>query len=507
MRSLARFLVVCGLLGSLVPLPVFAQVATTSTTTPSNAPRPICSLSASHSTYNVGDTVNIRWTSSNATGGTITGLGSVGPEGLQGILPTGQSTTITGVFVGPGGTSEPCSVTMTYANPLDTGIGSAFGTPSGGSGSGSSGSGGTGASGNNGSVSGSNVGGSQGPIVPCSGLNCRPCDLANLAQRIINFLIGLSIPIAAAMFAYAGFLYFTSAANPKGIGKAKNVFKTVFWGFVIAIGAWLIIQTLLKVVLTPTYYQSWNVIQCSTQGARYGVPGNYSSLPNLLNGILGGINANAPIAVSGNSVAGGGGVGLNNSAYSCDTGYKISYSDGLVSCDKTDSSGNLVDSKDPTCTYGGTANDNGQCTNQNGDLVLPSASPNQNFSGGGCDGLSAQQQCVARYESSCNPLLPSGVDRGADGNSVSWGLFQVNLSANSLQCNGQTLNCPAAFGGGAYTSRNHNTYVKDAALYNQCTSLAQDPQCSQQMFDLLKSQRGGSIRDWGNAAYNNCSGL
>ncbi|MDE2071170.1 MAG: hypothetical protein KGI70_00335 [Patescibacteria group bacterium] len=99
-------------------------------------------------------------------------------------------------------------------------------------------------------------------LVPCSGLNCRLCDLAALAQNIINFLIGLSIPIVACLFAYAGFLYATSAASPANIDTAKNIFKQVLFGFLFVLGCWLIIQTVLKVALNSSY-NNWNTIQCN----------------------------------------------------------------------------------------------------------------------------------------------------------------------------------------------------------------------------------------------------
>lgn len=67
-------------------------------------------------------------------------------------------------------------------------------------------------------------------------------------QNIINYLIGISVSIAAAMFAYAGFLYTTGGANPTQINRAHKIFKNVLIGFLIAISAWLIVQTLLSAV-------------------------------------------------------------------------------------------------------------------------------------------------------------------------------------------------------------------------------------------------------------------
>lgn len=84
-------------------------------------------------------------------------------------------------------------------------------------------------------------------LVPCGGTGNDPCefsDLIVLAQRIIQFLIVISVPIAAGLFSYAGYLYITAAGNPGQVSKAHNVFISVVIGFMIVLGAWLLVYTL-----------------------------------------------------------------------------------------------------------------------------------------------------------------------------------------------------------------------------------------------------------------------
>lgn len=104
--------------------------------------------------------------------------------------------------------------------------------------------------------------GDTGGIVPCTGTDCQACDIVSLIQKIINFVIGLSIPIAIGLFAWAGVLYFTSAANPSGIEKAKKIFRAAFVGFLIALGGFLIIETILHTLLSEKYYKNWNTVTC-----------------------------------------------------------------------------------------------------------------------------------------------------------------------------------------------------------------------------------------------------
>jgi hypothetical protein len=99
-------------------------------------------------------------------------------------------------------------------------------------------------------------------IVPCNGTDCQACNLVQLGQNIINFLLGLSIPIAIVLIAYGGILYFTSAQNHHNIDKAKKIFTTALTGFVIALGSYLIVETVLHAILTKDYWDKWNVVEC-----------------------------------------------------------------------------------------------------------------------------------------------------------------------------------------------------------------------------------------------------
>lgn len=93
-------------------------------------------------------------------------------------------------------------------------------------------------------------------LIPCGNVvangmvveseRCTFDDLIVLAQIVINFLIfRIAAPIAAVMFAYAGFLWLTNAGNESKITQAREVFWMVFWGLVIALAAWLTINMIV----------------------------------------------------------------------------------------------------------------------------------------------------------------------------------------------------------------------------------------------------------------------
>lgn len=100
-------------------------------------------------------------------------------------------------------------------------------------------------------------------IVPCDGVNCKVCDLATLAQNIINTGVFLFVFLAALLFAYAGFLYLTNEAMD-GQKQAKTLFGHVAGGLILLLSAWLIVDTLMKSVLGGSF-GPWNNI-CTAIG-------------------------------------------------------------------------------------------------------------------------------------------------------------------------------------------------------------------------------------------------
>lgn len=111
-------------------------------------------------------------------------------------------------------------------------------------------------------VFGQTGGGLPRRIVPCDGTSvgggteCTVCHLAQLAQNIINTGIFITVTASAVLFAYAGFLYLTSAAQDN-ISQAKSIFKNVLIGLIVLMSAWLIVDTLMKSVLGGDF-GPWN---------------------------------------------------------------------------------------------------------------------------------------------------------------------------------------------------------------------------------------------------------
>jgi hypothetical protein len=75
----------------------------------------------------------------------------------------------------------------------------------------------------------------------------KKCDfiaLINQVQTIINWMFYISIPIAIALFAYAGILYMTGTSG--NVSQAKSIFTTVGIGFALMASAWFVVYTILS---------------------------------------------------------------------------------------------------------------------------------------------------------------------------------------------------------------------------------------------------------------------
>lgn len=86
-------------------------------------------------------------------------------------------------------------------------------------------------------------------LIPCAGPDCNFGHVIQFANTIISWLLRIAIPVSAALFSYAGFLYLTSEGNPGKKSAANKVFQSVFWGFVMALSAWIIVNFLTNFFL------------------------------------------------------------------------------------------------------------------------------------------------------------------------------------------------------------------------------------------------------------------
>lgn len=99
-------------------------------------------------------------------------------------------------------------------------------------------------------------------IVPCDGVNCTICDIATLAQNVLNTGIFVAVFLSAGLFAFAGIKYVTAGGDTGKVGAARKIFWNVTLGLVIILAGWIVVDTLMK-TLTRGDFGPWNSV-CTT---------------------------------------------------------------------------------------------------------------------------------------------------------------------------------------------------------------------------------------------------
>lgn len=103
-------------------------------------------------------------------------------------------------------------------------------------------------------------------IVPesCRGsaaTTCKLCDIAQLAQNTINAGIYVAVFLSAILFAYAGVQYISAGGDPGKASNAKKIFWTVGAGLVLILGAWLVVDLIMKMFTSENaLFGPWNEV-------------------------------------------------------------------------------------------------------------------------------------------------------------------------------------------------------------------------------------------------------
>jgi len=275
-------------------------------------------------------------------------------------------------------------------------------------------------------------------LVPCGGRGEPVCTLCHLIvgiQGIIAYFMKLMMFLALTIITAMGVLYIVSGGNEGMVKTAKDGLKAALSGVLIVLFAWLVVNVTMFWILptkTDLGVQAAFRIRDAADIATLGFSFECSTVSTA--GTATGTGGGS----SGGS-SGGGGTG------------------------------------DGTCT----PLTSGDCSVENLKTYF------------GSDTLATQASGICNAESRGSATLPSGVDKCLPGKEVvSFGLFQINISANPVG----GLNCPSAFSD-MYTGTDKNCTVEDTKLYNECVTAAKDPVKNIQA--AVKIQKAGGWGRWG----------
>ncbi len=116
------------------------------------------------------------------------------------------------------------------------------------------------------------VSAAPGGFVNCEGASCSACDLVDMTNEIIRWLLGIIFLIFAALMTVAGFGLVTSGGNPSALNAAKAKFTNAIIGIIIVFSAWLIVNTVMVELVSDgntagniTGWGPWSEIKCQVQ--------------------------------------------------------------------------------------------------------------------------------------------------------------------------------------------------------------------------------------------------
>lgn len=160
-----------------------------------------------------------------------------------------------------------------------------------------------------------------GPIIPQMGDKCYCPGTAmdwgcvlQVFQGVMNVLVSLGVLAVVFFIAWAGFLMITGGSNPANRTKAKNRLINAVIGLVVILGAWLVVDTVMKTLYNPdttfnsaageTKFGPWNAIFTGEEANncldKNDHPGGLTD-----GGLLGVVNPGTTDSTTGGNVPGG----------------------------------------------------------------------------------------------------------------------------------------------------------------------------------------------------------
>ncbi len=114
-------------------------------------------------------------------------------------------------------------------------------------------------------------------LVPASCVSdvraCDFCALLQMAKNIIDLLFKILVIAAVILIVWAGIKLVTSAGNTHALEDAKSMVTNVIIGFVIVMAAWLIVDTIFKMLVKDTdNFGVWNELSGVNCGGVQSVP-------------------------------------------------------------------------------------------------------------------------------------------------------------------------------------------------------------------------------------------
>lgn len=343
-----------------------------------------------------------------------------------------------------------------------------------------------------------------GPIIPEGNLQICAIGWAGIIlvlNNLISFFITFAILFIAPLFiGWGGFMYVMNPVSPEGRKKANTIMVNTLIGIVVSLSGYLLVDALLGVLYNGSAGGWATLIASGGQDPCIPLKSSLNQSSGATSAVGTSVATNSGLC-AGFLVCGGSGKcehdpqldnGSGAAGQPCVAG---SACNAGLSCDAAD-----------TCNAPGTTNTSGAAlgatcvTSGGGSCAIKSdgacASSNMGVFGAAAD--QASQICNAE---SAGGALQQGdkIDSGPSaGSYVSFGLFQINITANDvngLGCPHISDSKPGAFDS-VFTGSHRNVVITNVSLYNQCKAAAMDAATNIATAHAIYVSKGDSWGPW-----------
>jgi amino acid transporter len=101
-------------------------------------------------------------------------------------------------------------------------------------------------------------------LVPCGeeGNPCTLCHLFKMGNRIIRYLMEISIPLGVGFMVFGGVMMMLAGGSPQKLQKSKDIIFSAVIGIIIVLVSWIILSTFFH-LMTGKLDWPWQEIKCS----------------------------------------------------------------------------------------------------------------------------------------------------------------------------------------------------------------------------------------------------
>jgi hypothetical protein len=97
-------------------------------------------------------------------------------------------------------------------------------------------------------------------LVPCEN-DCNTCDIITLLDNVFDWLVAILTIFFALIVVVSGLQMVTSVGNVSAKASAKKRVMNALVGLVLVLGAWVLVDLVLKTLLDGSF-GPWNSVQC-----------------------------------------------------------------------------------------------------------------------------------------------------------------------------------------------------------------------------------------------------